>query len=344
MRKLAGCTCLPQLVCVQQSPVRIVMERVGKTLLALQQERQQFSVKTTAMLALQALSVLEELHSFGFLHKDIKPDNLALGPPPTLRLLDLGLSSAFLRNGTHVGYSEHTPFQGTPFFCSVACLRGIRATRRDDLEALGYVLVYLQKGFLPWFDCDASKSLDAIKEKRLKYPVQQLCEGLEPEFREFILGCQATGFADQPDYPYFRSKFTSLLQRLGEELDWKYDWECKSHKTSKVSSFRCRNTAKVHSQRRTSLPVTQTDCEEQTLTPVASIAQLPAFKFQRPRSRLNTEKREFKGFRPLTYPSAVSNVHSMLAYYDLDSILQLLSAALPSFRCIHTLQKALACF
>lgn len=296
MRKLARCTYVPKLVCVLQAPVSIVMERVGKTLLTLQQELQRFSVKSTAMLALQMLSALEELHSFGFLHRDIKPDNLALSPDSaSVRLIDLGLSSSYLKNGRHVAYSEQNSFQGTPFFCSLACLKGVRASRRDDLEALGYVLVFLQKGFLPWFDCDAMANLSVITEKRLNYPVKKLCEGLEPEFEEFIRGCQAIGFSDLPNYTYFRSKFTSLLRRLGEDLDWKYDWTLKSRKIRKTSTFR--NKAQVKSQRRISLPVTQADCEEQ-LTPVASIAQLPTFKFKRLRPRLNTEKREFKGFRP----------------------------------------------
>jgi serine/threonine protein kinase len=260
------------------------MKRVGKTLLDLQLEAEPLSVKTAAMIAIKAISALEELHSFGYLHRDIKPNNIAIAKHPSssrLYLLDFGLSTAFPKNGVHVAYREQVPFQGTPYFCSLASLRGVRPTRRDDLEALGYVLVYLQKGYLPWFD--TSLDLAAIREMRENYTIAKLCEGLEPEFAEFLLACQTIGFSDAPDYAYFHRKCVYLLQKLGHEFDWKYDW---TKLLLKTSSFQ--HTHKSHAQRRSSLPVTQADCEEQEpnecSTPVASIHQLPAFKFPRPKS------------------------------------------------------------
>ena len=307
MSLLSTCTLIPRLIDFSRKPPYIAMEKLGKSLLQIHRKTRVFSVKTTAMVAIKAINALEELHSHGYLHNDIKADNLVTSRNHTdnrLYLIDFGLSSPYKINGTHVIYCENTNFKGSAFFSSMNNLRGIRSSRRDDLEALGYVLVYLVKGKLPWFDCkkDGKTSLDTIKVRRLSCSVEKLCEGLEPEFREFIVETQAIGFSDCPKYDYFRAKFARLVKRLGLELDWRYDWVEGRGLRKAVSTYfdGTRVVGKV--SRRGSLPLLEINGEEWEeegeKTPVAGVGDLPAFRFPRSDSPEQTLRCDFQAQRP----------------------------------------------
>jgi casein kinase 1 len=51
---------------------------------------------------------------------------------------------------------------------------GKQQSRRDDLEALGYVIMYFLRGGLPWQDLKRTKKLI---EKKRSTSVERLCEG-----------------------------------------------------------------------------------------------------------------------------------------------------------------------
>lgn len=53
-------------------------------------------------------------------------------------------------------------------------------SRRDDLEALGYVLMYFQRGSLPWQGLKANnkrQKYEKISEKKIGTPIDELCRG-----------------------------------------------------------------------------------------------------------------------------------------------------------------------
>lgn len=178
------------------------------------------------MIAIKTLTALEDLHSCGYIHHDIKPDNLAIARQsscPRIYLIDLGLSMPFCGEGRHFAYSEENQFQGTPFFCSQNTLKGIKASRRDDLEALGYVLVYLLTGKLPWIS-GPRRSMRDIRQVRGRIGLPEVCTGADEEFQTYLEACQALRFDEKPNYSLFRQLFASLAKRKSLLLDWKYDW------------------------------------------------------------------------------------------------------------------------
>ncbi|GBG88336.1 hypothetical protein CBR_g46901 [Chara braunii] len=119
---------------------------------------QQMSPEMVACIAVEALSILENLHSKGFVHGDVKPENFLLGPPGTpdekkLFLVDLGLATRWREPSSlvHVEYDQRPDvFRGTVRYASVHAHLGRTGSRRDDLESLGYTLVFLLRGRLPW--------------------------------------------------------------------------------------------------------------------------------------------------------------------------------------------------
>jgi serine/threonine protein kinase len=104
---------------------------------------------------------------------------------------------------------------------------GIEQSRRDDLESLGYVMIYFYRGSLPWQGLKADnkrQKYERISEKKLATSVEQLCKGFPPEFSTFLTYCKSLHFEDKPDYAYLRKLLRSLFIKEGYKYDGLFDW------------------------------------------------------------------------------------------------------------------------
>ena len=93
------------------------------------------------------------MHSKSFIHRDIKPENFVISREDTsfVILIDFGLSKYYRnREGKHIEYQQKSGVIGTARYASINALQWMEQSRRDDLEAVGYMLVYFAKGELPW--------------------------------------------------------------------------------------------------------------------------------------------------------------------------------------------------
>ena len=191
-----------------------------------------FSLKTVLIIADSTLSLLEYVHQKSYIHRDVKPENFLLGINTNshlIHLIDFGLSQRYRDPDTycHISFKENRPLVGTARYMSINNHIGIEASRRDDLESLGYMLIYFLNGSLPWQGIgipNKREKYGTIKDKKMKTLVESYCSNLPPEFTIFLNYTRSLNFDEMPDYQVLKKMFSDLLKRRGYVNDYKYDW------------------------------------------------------------------------------------------------------------------------
>ena len=145
-----------------------------------------FNLQSILVLADQMVTRLENIHNSFYLHRDLKPNNFVIGREERLNviyLIDFGLAKMYKdrQTGTHLPFKDKKQIVGTIRFASINAHYGMEQSRRDDLESLGYVLIYLIRGELPWQkisnDNEEKKDSEILKCK-VGLTIEKLCSGL----------------------------------------------------------------------------------------------------------------------------------------------------------------------
>ena len=171
---------------------------------------------------------IEYIHKKHYIHRDIKPENFMTGRKEfkaVLYLIDFGLSKKYIdpKTGKHVKYKDNHRLNGTARFASIHALEGYELSRRDDLESLCYVLVYLLKGNLPWTRLKNKNKYEKYKiilnmKKKMSEDIL-IGDKNNQEFIDFIKYCRELKFEESPDYNYLRGLMIKSISKNNKVFD-----------------------------------------------------------------------------------------------------------------------------
>ena len=216
--------------CLIEELLGLTLEKVWN----LKKIKLNYKLKYICMLALQIIDRLEYIHSKNIIHRDIKTNNLVIGrnDPEIIYLIDFGLARKYKssRTGKHIKFNNLKKSIGNLRYISINGNRGYEQSRRDDLESLGYMLIYLSKNSLPWVNPEILKIKNKIKKYEITLKLKQsikpekLCAGLPIEFIKYINYCRNLEFEQDPNYNYLRNLFTTILTRNKQKNDLNFFW------------------------------------------------------------------------------------------------------------------------
>ena len=222
----------------------LVMQLLGKSLENLLMERKIFSLKTVCMVGYQMINILEFIHEKHILHRDIKPDNFVMGLDELsniVYLIDFGLAKKYRSMTTLIQYPmvKKNKLTGTARYASINALKGYEHSRRDDLESVGYILIYFLKGKLPWQGIHTKTKEEKYKkilEKKVEISSNELCDGIPKEFAEFLEYIKNLGYNEKPEYEMLRHLFDNIMEKNKFNYDYIYDWTTLEEKESRKNN------------------------------------------------------------------------------------------------------------
>ena len=154
-------------------------------------------------------------------------------------VIDFGLAKLYRdpRTHRHISYKEGKNLTGTARYASINTHMGFEQSRRDDLESLGYVLMYFLRGSLPWQGLKAvtkKQKYERILERKVTTTTEMLCKGFPAEFQTYFEHVRSLRFDDRPDYDYLKRLFRELFFRKSFSYDNMFDWELLTFQTQRI--------------------------------------------------------------------------------------------------------------
>ena len=158
-------------------------------------------------------------------------------------MIDFGLSTKYIdSSGNHNVYNKNANFTGSYRFSSIRNHKGILQSRRDDLESIGYMLLYFLKGKLPWQGLNKNNTddknihIENIYKVKRNTSLEELCKDVPPQFLIFIKYSRILPFNKRPDYNYLKSLFLDLFSKNDYKFDNIFDWNIKAKKIKNKKS------------------------------------------------------------------------------------------------------------
>ena len=231
----------------------LVMELMGKSLEEIFESlpKKKMSVNCVAKIGIQMIEILEYIHKKHIIHRDIKPDNFVMGRGDKSKyvyLLDFGLAKKYRSSTTlkHYRMTKKKNLTGTARYASINALNGLTQSRRDDLEAVGYVLMYFLRGKLPWQGLRVKNKEDRyhkIMEIKQETSPSLLCHGFPKEFKKYVEYTRNLEYEQDPDYEMLKNLFKTVLynNKVNKDNFFVYDWDIENKNLNTITTSNTSN-------------------------------------------------------------------------------------------------------
>ena len=227
---------IPKVYCYGNNAAHnlLVEELLGKSLEDIfNANGKPFSLKTVCVLGIEMIKRIQYIHSKYYIHRDIKPDNFMIGRgvnEKKIYIIDFGLAKKYYSasKAQHIKFCTGKHLIGTARYCGRNAHRGYEQGRRDDIESIGYVLMYFLLGILPWQGLKVKKNEDQFERialKKYSTSFKELTEGQPEEFLLYFKHCDNLNFEDQPNYVYLIGLFQSIIDKYCRECFYDFDWK-----------------------------------------------------------------------------------------------------------------------
>jgi len=225
---------IPKIYCFGNNMTHnlLVIELLGKSLDEIFNSIKKFSLKTICVLGIEMIKRIKYLHSKYHIHRDIKPENFLIGRNENsnkIYLIDFGLSKKFFSKSKneHIKFSTGKGIIGTARYCSRNTHKGFEQGRRDDIESIGYVLIYFFFGSLPWQKLKIKQGenyYDKVGKKKINTSFEDLTKGLPEEFLYYFKYVDSLNFEDEPNYDFLIGLFQEIINKNCFNCYYDFDW------------------------------------------------------------------------------------------------------------------------
>ncbi|MES1904486.1 MAG: hypothetical protein MHPSP_000428, partial [Paramarteilia canceri] len=227
----------------------LLMELLGPSIMdvfnAINLKNQKMSPLTLIYIARGMLLSIQAVHENRIIHRDIKPNNFCWGSrdyPNRIYILDFGLSKQFIIQGIHIPLRNGKELTGTARYVSINTHMGYEQSRRDDLEALTYVFIYMFRGgTLPWIGikCDAKREqFFRIGQMKKNITLAELCQNCPFELQKILNYTRKLRFEMRPNYDHLLDLVCQIAKKQGLNLDsyLRFEWDYDPNVRSRLSS------------------------------------------------------------------------------------------------------------
>ncbi|KRZ03153.1 Tau-tubulin kinase 1, partial [Trichinella zimbabwensis] len=246
----------------------LVMALVGSNLDVLRKSmpEKRFSLGTVCKIAIQCTEALRDLHTAGFIHRDIKPTNIAVGinsERNIIKILDFGLARKFCDGDGVIRPPREKPgFRGTVLYASINAHKDLELGRQDDFFSTYYTIMEFLSGSLSWENCCTLEEVQHAKEQLPNVMNEQLPKPLNGIYKHL----ETLNYHTEPNYKWIISQFEQCAIESDINLDDPFSDCCPTWKDAlgSASKHRRRPVMQV-TLAATVTPVSGTPAEEDVL-------------------------------------------------------------------------------